>query len=382
MDTQQEHNNAHEPPEEPLPPRGAAPTLNRPFRVITLMLMAYVVSVVLYYTISESFPEVICQSPILPGYFPVCKPDHQRAPVVNPDFITLSRLQSRLEYVLEDSAISLVGADSVKGSTRELRDLIKEVKFSPFTRKDSMRQELEDIVEGAKVAGESLQELSSRVRGATDEIISLNDRIVVVLQIQGGPFSRFVNLLLPFGQETSDARRRRTEGALWLQAFELLETNLGKLIHRTNANVGLLRRLEVRLNTIQDMTVTEEKTLLDEEQEFKRQWFPEWFPDEVKKSESRSAGFELLLKVRDQRQHALDQVTGMLSVLTHMSYELRNLRKSAGEPNIAAGLSDIPTEAYIESIRSGTERLLHGQTRAREIEVAYRKKKLCSSHSI
>ncbi|KEP52107.1 hypothetical protein V565_050650 [Rhizoctonia solani 123E] len=362
--SQKEQNNAHEPPGAPFTEQlrsTSAPTSTRPFQVVI---------------VSESFPEVLCQLPVLSGYSPVCarELDYPKKPAINADFITLARLQSRLEYVLEDTASSPAVAENIKDSAMDLRDLIAQVRISSLVRKDILGRELELFVDDAKAAGGSLQELSGHVWGVVDQILSLNDHILIVLEISGGPLSSAIKFLLPFGRETSEVRQRRTE-SLWLQAIELLDRNLGRLIHQAEANIDLLRILEERLNTIQDMTVTEEETLRGEEEELKRQWF-----SDAKKMKSYSNGFKLLLEVRDHRKHALSQVTGVLLKLNQMSNDLGDLRERVAAP-VIAGSSNIPIEAHIKSIQRGTERLVHGQTRMREIEDAYRQKKFCSSYS-
>ncbi|CAE7210547.1 unnamed protein product [Rhizoctonia solani] len=272
MDTQhtEENNNALEPPGVSLQARGERPVhaRSRSFRAVIFMLMGYGISVVLYHTISKSFPEVVCQLPVVSSYSPICvrELDHPRTPVINPDFITLSRLQSRLGDVLEDSASSPMAADCIKGSARDLRDLVGRVKRSSLVSKDILGKELEHFVEDAKEASKSLRELGSRVWGVTDQIISFNDRILIVLDNPGRPFSSVVNFLIPLGRETADIHRRRMEG-IWFEAIKLLKGNIGSLIHQTEYNVDLLQRLEKRLDIVQGMTDEEEENTRNEERE-------------------------------------------------------------------------------------------------------------------
>ncbi|CAE6428875.1 unnamed protein product [Rhizoctonia solani] len=250
-------------------------------RGVVASIWKYVVHILLVYllfvspnTTSESFSgvPVLCKLPVLSGHFPhYCTrgSDPAGGAIIHPDFVTLARLQARLEYVMEDSAGSPMIADNIKDSEITLRDLGTLVKLSSLSRKDTLEQELKLFVENARAAGGRLQEFGSRVWGAVDRIVSLNEHALIVLErmsleAAGGYFGSIVGLFAPVEQETSITHRKWMED-LWLQSLESLDKTLRGLIHETQANVGFLQRLEARLNNIQDMAIAEEEERRGEE---------------------------------------------------------------------------------------------------------------------
>ncbi|KAG8741403.1 hypothetical protein FRC11_014850, partial [Ceratobasidium sp. 423] len=256
------------PPDQRMGLRGAVASIRK---YVIHVLLVYLL-LVLPNTIPESFSGALCKLPILSGHFPhYCTrgSDPTGGPIIHPDFVTLARLQARLEYVMEDSASSPVIVDNIKDSEITLRDLGTLVKLSTLSRKDTLEEELKLFVENARAAGERLQEFGSRVWGAVDRIVSLNEHALILLErisleASGGYFTSIIGFLTPIERETATTHRKWMED-IWLQSLESLDKNLRGLIHETQANVGFLQRLEARLNNIQDMAIAEEEELRGEE---------------------------------------------------------------------------------------------------------------------
>ncbi|CAE6469501.1 unnamed protein product [Rhizoctonia solani] len=129
MEAQQnEQNNAFEPP-VPLfvrQLRDAAEFISvRRLKMIAHILTVYLVFSALPNFLPESFTEVLCKLPVLSVYSPHCVRKYGRSTEsdINLDCVAISRLQSQLEHVLEDSvSIFMVGKD-IKCSAMTVRDL-------------------------------------------------------------------------------------------------------------------------------------------------------------------------------------------------------------------------------------------------------------------
>ncbi|CUA68882.1 hypothetical protein RSOLAG22IIIB_08129 [Rhizoctonia solani] len=388
---QNEQNNPLEPPEVPRVGRlwkAAMCALTRLFGILKHILMVYLMAIILRNAVSELIPEAPCKHPSLTRYFPHCayELNPQERSAINPDFVTLARLQSQLEVVMEDSAKNSLVAVNIKCSEMALRDLSASIKLSSLARKHILEEEIKHFVIDSQAASGDLQEFSSRVRASVARIMYLNEDTMMALESGKsleilGVFYSMVNGLIPTEWDTASTHRKRMED-IWLQGIELLDRTLRELIHQARHNIGSLQKLRERLNNIQDMVTKEEHEIHDEEQAFEREWFSEWkerFKFNEEKRQSHSDNRKLLWVVDKDSLRARDYTVGVLSNLEDMSRSLRILRGEVSRPIIASGLSKIPIEAHISNIRRTTEQLVYGQTRMREIDDSYRWKRLCSN---
>ncbi|CAE6469514.1 unnamed protein product [Rhizoctonia solani] len=249
----------------------AARTLARLCGVLKHVLMVYLVVAMLRNVISESPPEIPCKHASA-RYFPryAQELDSPGGPDIDPDFVTLARLQSRLEYVMEDSARNSLVAVNIKCSDLALRDLSMSVELSSLARKHSLAEEIKHFVNDAQIASAGLQEFSSRVWASADQIIPLNQDITMTLSSRKslemyGFFYGIVNGLVPMERDTAATHQKRTED-LWLQAVEMLDNVLFELIDQAQYNVGSLQKLRKRLDNIQDMLTKDAYEIHGEEQ--------------------------------------------------------------------------------------------------------------------
>ncbi|CAE6469481.1 hypothetical protein ACGC1H_003569 [Rhizoctonia solani] len=329
-------------------------------RFVLPMLMAYLLLIATTGNVPESLSEVTCKLPALAQHFPHCTPEP--ISIVAPDFVSLIQLQSRLGQVMDDTAHSSKVAVDIKDSEMSLRDLRTLVTHSALSNKDVLGRDLKRFVQDAKATSENLQKFGSRVWGAVDRVISLNEHTLIMLE--NTPTERGLVTTYQEGLES-----------IWRQGIELMGQTLRKLIHEAQANVGTLQRLEEMLNNIEDMVSTEKHEIDSEELKLQRQWFREMLGLNKEKRQSHSVSLGLITMVKDDRKRALDHVTGALLKLKQMSNDLDDLREGVATPMMITGSSNIPVEAHIKSIRSGTDRLMNGQTRMREIEDEYRREK-------
>ncbi|KAL5633119.1 hypothetical protein ACGC1H_003568 [Rhizoctonia solani] len=336
--------------------------------ILVVYLFVWILNV-----IPESFSEVPCRLPVLPQYFPHCTHElgHPRKLVVTPDFIGLTQLQSRFEYVMEGCTRSSLVAVNMKDSEMALRDLRTLVRGSSISSRDMLGQALQRFIEDARIISENLQQLRHHVWGVVGSIVPENYHAIAVLEsifleTTGGSHGGITDLLRSFGRETPLRRRKKVED-LWLQAIRLLDKSVRKLTNEAQTNVDHLRMIEAGLDNIQDMIITEEDNLRSQEQGLRRRWFAD-----EEKSNTHSASFKLLLKAGDDREHALNHVIGVLSELDKISQGLSDLRAVT---STVASPPNISVEANIKSIQNVTERLQYGQTHMTKNVGAYRRGK-------
>ncbi|CAE6522023.1 unnamed protein product [Rhizoctonia solani] len=310
----------------------------------------------------EAVPIVTPEGPVIVPEEPVIIPEE---PIVAPDFVTLVRLQSRLGQVMEDTARSSKVAVDIKDSEMSLRDLRTMVTHSSLSNKDILGRSLKRFVTDAKATGGNLQQFGSRVWGAVDRVVTLNEHTLIMLENQ--PTERGLSKTYQKGLED-----------IWLQGIGLLDKTLRKLIHEAQDNIGALQRLDERLEGVEELVYAEQEAINDRETELKRQWVKETLGFNKEKHESHSTSLELLTVVKDNRESALKHVNEALLKLKQMSNDLDDLREGVATPMMITGSSNIPIETHIKSIRSGTERLVNGQTRMRQIEDDYRREKFAT----
>ncbi|EUC59805.1 transmembrane protein, putative, partial [Rhizoctonia solani AG-3 Rhs1AP] len=324
------------------------------WRFLLPTLVAYLLLIVTTGNVPEALSEVPCKLPALTRHFPHCTPEPQIPEVqlvevqpvevqppppeepisiVTPDFAALVQMQSQLGQVMDDTAGSSKVAVDVKDSEMSLRDLRTRVAHSTLSNKDILGQDLKRFVQDAKATSENLQQFGSRVWGAVDRVVSLNEHTLITLE--NAPTERGL----------VKAHEKRLE-SIWHQGIQLLDHTLRKLIHEAQDNVGTLQRLEERLNNIEDMVSTEQHDIDSQESELKRQWFRETLGLNAEQRQSNSASLGLLTVVKDDRKRALKHVTGALLKLKQMSNDLDDFREKVATPMVTISSSHIPVEKH------------------------------------
>lgn len=144
--------------------------------------------------------------------------------------------------------------------------------------KESLVKNLVQFVTDAKSAGRDLQKFSSRVGGAVDEIVALNEHVLHLLertaneirpQIGNGFVQQVYNALLPVApaQPQAIAVRRKEIKSLWYQMTAVMKENIEKLILEARLNMGALDRLEAQLGVINGILAREDNKINADELE-------------------------------------------------------------------------------------------------------------------
>ncbi|CAE6428857.1 unnamed protein product [Rhizoctonia solani] len=337
----------------------------------------------------KTFMSPVCKLPLISGRIDYCNRD-AFSRRFSPDFPKLASLQSRLEDVMDDSASSSIVAVDIKNSEIAVRDLTTLVKLSSLIAKDSLVDRLNEFVVDAKATGRNLQRFGSRVGGAVDQIVTMNEYVLKLLentvkdsqpQISSGPIQRVVNAVSPIkpaGPQMVAARRKEVE-TMWYQATGMMESTIRRLILEAEANIIALDKLEGQLDLINEMILREDEGIRAQAEEVLGELWTKLGGNKKKLYNFRSHRM-LLNEIRTYRKRALAHVSSTLVQLQGLSADLDDLRQRVATPALAGEEAGIPLEVHIGSMQKGTERLLEGRKRAREREDAYLQKVLSEGH--
>jgi hypothetical protein len=144
------------------------------------------------------------------------------------------------------------------------------VKLSSLIAKDSLVDRLNEFVVDAKAAGRNLQRFGGRVGGAVDQIVTMNEYVLKLLEntakdaqprLPSGTVQRVLNAVSPIkptGPHIIAARRKEVEG-MWYQATGMMESTVRKLVFEAEANILTLDKLEGQLDVINEMILREDE---------------------------------------------------------------------------------------------------------------------------
>ncbi|TDL25382.1 hypothetical protein BD410DRAFT_637531 [Rickenella mellea] len=308
----------------------------------------------------------LCQfpQPLPPSVLPQESPRAQHA-----DFPQLVTVQSQtFEHLLDDSVGSSGLALEIKRAQMATSDLVTLVKVSHLTSRDILANALSVFVEDAKRTGRGLQKLSSKVGGAVDGILAVNDYALHSIEAaasRDNSENSLISYIFPF----SFSRKRTTSTEVMTESFEkalsVLSTNLARLIIEAEVSLNNLDKLELQLQTIHEIVAREDASLLTKREELLAELWT-LLGGNRDKMRGFDAHLGLLKDVGTYRTRALAHVAAALQTLQALSTDMEDLRERAAKPELAGG--EIPLEVHVKSIRSGLERLAKGRERAQKRE--------------
>ncbi|KDQ19132.1 hypothetical protein BOTBODRAFT_103313 [Botryobasidium botryosum FD-172 SS1] len=320
----------------------------------------------------------ICTLPVLSTALPFCPAVHSwKNASIAPDYPKLLELQSGFENLLESSSGTALALD-IKKAEIALKDLNTMVKISHLVCKDALAEKLDEFVGEARDVGRGLQRLGSRVGGAVDIYAIRSLEAITPKQIPSSAMSliespsSLVNVMVDtlLGRSWSTKRAQR---AMLIRTFNLaaqeMQSQLGRLIVEAEADLILLDRLEVMLDTIHSIVTKNDVDIQVKRDEVLADLWTKLGGNRAKLSVF-AAHRTLLGNVSRFRKTALMRVSATILQLRQLSTDLDDLRDRVTAPSImgeqANGEGGIPIEVHIESIRKGVERL--GEYRKRSIE--------------
>lgn len=281
------------------------------------------------------------------------------------DYPKLVEVQSAsFEHLLDE----LVGGSGlsleIKKAQMATADLATLVRASDLKSRDMLADTLLEFVNDARYTGSGLQRLSSRIGGAVDSIMAVNDYALHAIEAaQSKTPWLSVHGLIPWfiPQPTSEIVTKT-----FTEAMFVLSSAMERLILEAEVNLVNLNKLEERLLTLHDIVSREDSTLSSAKAELLSDLWTK-----LGGNQRTLRNFEshlLLLKnLGMYRKKALAHVVAALQTLQAMSSDMEDIRERVAAPELTR--SKIPVEVHMKSIRSGLQRLKEGRVRARRLEV-------------
>ncbi|KAJ2921936.1 hypothetical protein H1R20_g15149, partial [Candolleomyces eurysporus] len=350
--------------------------------ILFLFLVASLFNKVAF-TLSSAFSP-ICYAPGF-SLTPMCKwvtqmasqpsgGEHDPHQVQWADYSGLVDVQSRtFEQLAEDSLTSGASGSSlslhIKKAEMATADLIALIRLSDLHSKNSLVDTLSEFVQDARITETSLHRLDSKVNGAIDSIMAMNDFAMQSIDSaranEPGPFEAL--MIWRPSKKPIDEVVKET----FSDAMHVMSGQLERLIVEHQANHANLDRLEEKLSTLRDIVARENKTVGEAKEELLANL---WTMLGGNKKDLRNfeTNLKLLHDLTLYRKHASAHVVAALHTLQSVNQDMEDMRERVAAPNLAG--SRIAPEVHMNTIKHGLERLKEGRTRARQIgEAALRK---------
>ncbi|KAJ6576641.1 hypothetical protein DFH09DRAFT_1361543 [Mycena vulgaris] len=265
------------------------------------------------------------------------------------DYPTLVDVQSTtIEQLLDESSSGSALALQIKKAEMATTDLVTLVRVSDLKSRDMLADHLRLFVDQARTAGRALNKLNSKVAGAVDGIMAVNDyalHTIEAAQSQSPP--SIMQHLIPWSSS-------KPKSDLILATFEdsmnYLSFTMQSLISRE------------QLSVLHEFVSREDASISSAHSELLGELW-----SMVGGNQRKLRGYEhhlhLLRGLSQYRKQALVHVVSALQTLTQMSEDIENLRERVTAPELTG--SRIPVEVHIKSIQNGLERVKEGRSKAK-----------------
>ncbi|KAI0258393.1 hypothetical protein BC834DRAFT_835706 [Gloeopeniophorella convolvens] len=303
----------------------------------------------------------ICDIPIISLACPAPKPskatgkksERDRTPKWA-DFPSLLNVESKTLEALLDETVEGPGlALEIKKAEMATSDLATLVRVSKLNSRDILAEFLSEFVKDARQVGRGLTRFSSRVGGAVDNIIAVNDYALHAIEAANSKSSALsLRHLWPFspaGPATKEVVTRH-----FTDAMNTLSANMQRLVLEAEVSLSDLDKLEEHLRSIHEVVSREDSSVNAQRADLLAQL---WTILGGNRDELRGMNDNLaLLKgVGRYRDRALAHVVAALQMLQTMAEDMEELRERVAAPELVG--SAIPVEVHMKSIRGGLERL-------------------------
>ncbi|KDR78981.1 hypothetical protein GALMADRAFT_64512 [Galerina marginata CBS 339.88] len=284
------------------------------------------------------------------------------------DYPKLIDVQSKtFEQLIDDSVGGSALSLEIKKAEMATTDLIALVRISQLRARDSLASSLTDFVEDAKRTGRGLQKLTSKVGGAVDNIMAVNDYALQSIEStranQPSPWSLSGLVLWKPPRQTINEVVTKT----FEEAMDVLSSNMQRLIIEAENNLQNLNALEERLATLHEIISREDSSLSSAKTELLAELWTK-LGGNRKTLRNFENHLTLLNGLGEYRKQALVHVVAALQALRAMSEDMEDMRERVAAPNLIG--SNVPAEVHMKSIRMGLDRLREGRIRAKKLEDA------------
>ncbi|KAG6900829.1 hypothetical protein C0993_000148 [Termitomyces sp. T159_Od127] len=281
------------------------------------------------------------------------------------DFPKFIDAQSATFEHLLDGSVGGAGLSlEIKKAEMATSDLVTLVRVSNLKARESLSDQLSEFVDDAKKTGRDLQKLSSKIGGAVDNIMAVND---YALQQIEAAHSKPHTIMSMYGLIPWSARKPTYDVVTrtFTEAMGVLSNSLERLVLEAEVNLANLEKLEERLSVLHEMVAREDLALSGARSELLADLWTKLGgnQDKLRNFESH---LSLLRNLSSYRKKALAHVVAALQTLNGMSNDMEDIRERVAAPDLIG--SKIPIEVHMKSIKTGLERLKEGRVRAKKLE--------------
>ncbi|KZT01412.1 uncharacterized protein LAESUDRAFT_664079, partial [Laetiporus sulphureus 93-53] len=325
---------------------------------------------VLFTRMTQTFRTVFSPFCIIPGISnsPLCR---MPPPIVNlspkwANFTQLAEMQgATFEQLLDESVTGSSLSFEIKKAEMATSDLVTLVRHSNLISRDLLAESLVDFVDDARKTGRDLHKLSSKIGGAVDSIMAVNNYAIRAIEAANEkPPSSFLKIW-PFASSVTSAVTRAIVLQTFADSMDVSASQIQRVILEAEVNLVNLERLEEHLKTVHEVISRENGTVTAAQDELLASLWTS-LGGNRRELKGKKQHLVLLKGLGAYRRRALAHVTVALQTLHALSADLEELRERVAAPEILG--EQIPVEVHMQAIQAGLDRLKEGQTKARERE--------------
>ncbi|OJT02448.1 hypothetical protein TRAPUB_7015 [Trametes pubescens] len=343
--------------------------LRWPFGILlALWLLGFIVA-----RISETLRPIVTPFCIIPGISgsTLCRApqvllnaDGEPVPL-RADYPELVKIQSSNFEELLDGAVGGSGLSlEIKKAEMASKDLITLVKFSQLKSKDLLAESLFEFVEDAKMTGRGLQKLTSKVNGAVDKIMAINDYALRTIEGAQDEPKSVLQVIWPFASPPSPPSQDLVVAA-FRDSMDVHAAEMRRLVLELDVSEKNLDRLDVHLGALHDLCTRENVGLTTVREDLLAELWT-ILGGNKRRLRGIDGNLELLRDLGEYRKRAAAHVAAAKQTIMAMGEDMEDLRERVAAPDIVG--DRIPVEVHMRSIQSGLERLKEDRIKARERE--------------
>ncbi|KZT02957.1 uncharacterized protein LAESUDRAFT_660682 [Laetiporus sulphureus 93-53] len=282
------------------------------------------------------------------------------------NFTQLAEIQgATFEQLLDESVIGSGLSFEIKKAEMATSDLVTLVHHSDLVSRELLAKSLGDFVDNVRKTGRGLHKLSSKIGGAVDSVMAVNNLAIRAIEAANDKSSSGLLNIWPFAPSATSAETRAIIRQTFTDCMDVLANQIHRVVLEAEVDLVNLERLEEHLRTIYEVITHENNTISAEYDELLASLWT-LLGGNKRKLKGHQQHLVLLKGLGAYRRRALAYVTVALQTLRALSADMEELRERVAAPDI---LGDrVLVEVHMHAIRAGLDRLKKGQMKARERE--------------
>ncbi|KAK7032304.1 hypothetical protein VNI00_013263 [Paramarasmius palmivorus] len=288
-------------------------------------------------------------------------------PQAKPKWADYQRLTEAQSKTFEQLLDSSVGGSSlsleIKKAEMATSDLVTRLRYSKLTSRELIAETLVTFVNDARATGRGLQRFGSKVGGAVDQIMAVNDYALRTIEASqtNSVIPNTVRAVVPFMHSNSKEIVLQT----FNEAMIVHSRTINRLIVEAEQSLGNLEKLEETLSTLHELVSREDSSISSAKSEILSEL---WTKLGGNKGLLRGhdKNLDLLKGLSVYRKQALVHVVTALQTLRALSDDMEDLRERVTAPELVG--DTVPVDVHLKSIALGLERLKESRVKAKERE--------------